>query len=251
MDPYLEHPRLWPDAHNRLITAISDVVSPLVAPRYYVGLESRVFQIRADDVVLVGVPDIVLVPRPPYEVTRPTEPSEVAGVAVLDVELPMIDGVEETFLEIREVKTGLLVTVLELLSPANKMSHEGRDQYMSKRTRILASRTNMVEIDLLRAGEPMEVIGASKVKADYRILVSRGRDRPRARLYAFGLRTPIPTFPLPLLPGEEEPRVELNAILHALYERARYDLRLDYDAPPVPPLSDEDAAWSRGLIGRG
>jgi hypothetical protein len=251
MDPYLEHPRLWPDVYNSLIAAIRDAVTPLVAPRYYVGLESRVFQIRADDVVLVGVPDIVLVPRPPYDMTRPTAPSEVAGVAVLDVELPMIDGVEETFLEIREVKTGLLVTILELLSPTNKMSHEGRDQYMSKRTRILGSRTNLVEIDLLRDGEPMEVIGASKVKADYRVIVSRGRDRPRAKLYAFGLRTPIPRFYLPLLPGEDEPPVELNAILHALYERARFDLRLDYEAPPVPPLADEDAAWARGLIGRG
>ena len=38
MDPYLEHPALWPDVHNRLIAAISDALTPLLAPRYYIGL---------------------------------------------------------------------------------------------------------------------------------------------------------------------------------------------------------------------
>jgi hypothetical protein len=37
MDPYLEHPSLWPDVHNRLIAAIADDLSEHVAPRYYVG----------------------------------------------------------------------------------------------------------------------------------------------------------------------------------------------------------------------
>src|SRR5215468_6146658 len=41
MDPYLEHPSLWPDVHNRLITAVADDLSERVAPRYYVGLERR------------------------------------------------------------------------------------------------------------------------------------------------------------------------------------------------------------------
>jgi len=39
MDPYLEHPALWPDVHNSLIAAIRDALVPLVAPRYYVVIE--------------------------------------------------------------------------------------------------------------------------------------------------------------------------------------------------------------------
>ena len=54
---------------------------------------------------------------------------------------------------------------------------------------------------------------------------------------------------MPLREGEEDVPVDLNAILHALYERANYDLRLDYARPAVPPLSEADAAWARGLIG--
>ena len=48
--------------------------------------------------------------------------------------------------------------------------------------------------------------------------------------------------------GRGSAPVDLNAILHDLYGRARYDLRLDYTQPAVPPLSDADADWARGLI---
>jgi hypothetical protein len=79
--------------------------------------------------------------------------------------------------------------------------------------------------------------------------VSRGWQRPRAQLYPFNLRDSIPLFSLPLLPEDDTPEVDLGAILHALYDRARFDLRLDYTQPPVPPLSEEDAAWAKGLLG--
>jgi Protein of unknown function (DUF4058) len=62
------------------------------------------------------------------------------------------------------------------------------------------------------------------------------------------VRQPIPTFPLPLLPGDAEPVTDLNTVLRALYDRARFDLRLDYTKPPVPPLAEPDAAWARDLL---
>ena len=39
-----------------------------------------------------------------------------------------------------------------------------------------------------------------------------------------------------------------GAVLHALYDRARFDLRLDYTQPPVPPLAEDDTAWARTLV---
>jgi len=135
-----------------------------------------------------------------------------------------------------------LVTIVELLSPVNKLHKQGREEYERKRGYVFHSWTSLVEIDLLRSGDPLPVVGA-QVKSDYRILVSRGSRRPRAVLIAFMLRQPIPAFTLPLLPGDTEPEVELNRILHDLYRRARFDLRLDYSQPPVPPLSDADRAW--------
>jgi hypothetical protein len=246
MDPYLEHPALWPDVHNRLIAAIADTITPLVAPRYYVGLERRTFQLKPDDMALIGISDVAVITPRATEAIGPLAP---AGVAVLEVEVPMIDEVGENFLEVHEVGSGTLVTVLELLSPVNKLHGKGRQDYEQKRDQVFRSRTNLVEVDLLRAGEPMPVM-RRRVRSDYRILVSRGAQRPHAQLYAFGLRQAIPVFPLPLLPGDAEPPVDLGAILHALYDRARFDLRLDYTRPPVPPLSQEDAPWA-GEILRG
>jgi len=169
------------------------------------------------------------------------------GVGVLEVDLLMKEEVEENYLEIREVKTGKLITVIEMLSPVNKISSEGRQEYLEKREEILHTRTNLVEIDLLRSGEPMDILGPT-VHSHYRVLISPGWRRPRAQLYTFNLRQPIPDFPLPLLPHDEQPLVHLNQILHELYTRARFDLRLDYTVPPVPPLAPDDATWAARLL---
>lgn len=49
MDPYLEHPALWQDVHNRLVAAIADALTPFVAPRYYMGLERRIYLMMSDN----------------------------------------------------------------------------------------------------------------------------------------------------------------------------------------------------------
>jgi len=42
--------------------------------------------------------------------------------------------------------------------------------------------------------------------------------------------------------------VDLGKILHDLYDRARFDLRLDYGKPAVPPIAPEDEAWAKERI---
>jgi hypothetical protein len=106
---------------------------------------------------------------------------------------------------------------------------------------VLATRTHLVEIDLLRAGEPIPIIGNDSA-GDYRILVSRGDRRPTATLYAFSIRQADPTFPLPLQPEDQEPSVDVGRLLHDLYDRASYDLRVDYASAPDPPLRATTAA---------
>ena len=130
MDPYLEHSSLWPDVHNRLIAAIADDLSERVAPRYYVGLERRTYLLKADDLIFVGRPDIAVASATEVLVLTP---QPATSVTVLEVEVPMQDEVSENFLEIHEVKTGKLITVLELLSPVNKLHKQGREEYERKR----------------------------------------------------------------------------------------------------------------------
>ncbi|MEZ4556474.1 MAG: DUF4058 family protein [Caldilineaceae bacterium] len=136
MDPYLEHPSLWPDVHNRLIAAMADALSPMVAPKYYIGLERRAHLLTPDDIVFIGRPDLAVVRE--GGALAPTALTEENGV--YNVEVPLTDEVEETFLEIHEVKSGKLITIIEVLSPANKLSVRGREQYERKRAQILRSR---------------------------------------------------------------------------------------------------------------
>jgi len=119
--------------------------------------------------------------------------------------------------------------------------------YEDKRLDVLATRTHLVEIDLMRAGEPMPIMGNGSA-SDYRILVSRGDCRPDATLYAFGVRQSIPLFPLPLKPADQEPVVDLGRLLHDLYDQASYDLRLDYTGEPDPPFPAAEATWADQLL---
>jgi hypothetical protein len=83
---------------------------------------------------------------------------------------------------------------------------------------------------------------------DYRILVSRGDRRPTAQLYVFNLQDMIPSFPLPLKGGDAEPLINLNEILNGVYERAGFDLRIDYMQPFQPPLTEEGITWADRLL---
>jgi hypothetical protein len=100
---------------------------------------------------------------------------------------------KERYLEVREAKTNVVIAVIEVLSPKNKRSGEGRESYLRKRQLILSSQSHLVEIDLLRAHEAMPMVDA-EVATDYRILVSDSNQRPFANLYGFNLRDAIPQF---------------------------------------------------------
>lgn len=78
--------------------------------------------------------------------------------------------------------------------------------------------------------------------------MSRGDRQPNATLYPCGVRQPIPTFPLPLKADDPEPLVDMGQLLHGLYDRASYDLRLDYTDNAEPPLSSADATWAHQLL---
>lgn len=243
MDPYLEGPNFWPEVHHLLISLLLESLVPQLRPKYRVALEKRVYESAGNESLLVGIPDVIVQRR------QPTAPGD-SNVAVaapptqkpLPVEVPMMMEFREAYLEVREMATGEVVTAIEVLSPANKRQGKGREMYEEKRNRIFGSRTHLVEIDLLRGGEPMPVLG-NDVEAHYRILVSRGDRRPYADLYLFNLPETIPTFPLPLRSGDTEPMIDLNQLLNHLYDRAGYDFVIDYQTEPIPALAESEAAW--------
>lgn len=250
MDPYLERRGFWEEVHTGLTAALQQFLTPLVRPRYRVTIERRIYLtvLAPDD--LVGKSDELLV-APPGEPSQAASGHVAIAVAPQVAELPMAEEVIERYLEIRELTTGEVITTIEVLSHSHKSSQQGREQYERKRLAVLASLTNLVEIDLLRAGEPlpMRLVGNGN-PGQYRLVVSRSQHRPRADVYPFSVREPIPPVPIPLRPGEEEPVLALNQIVHDLYERAGYDLAIDYSRPPVPALPSADAQWAACLLQR-
>lgn len=161
--------------------------------------------------------------------------------------IPMPEDVTESYLEIREIATGFVVTTIEILSPKNKRPGEGRKGYEIKRKQVLSSLSHLVEIDLLRSGKPMPILGEPITK-DYYILVSRSEIRPQAKLYPFSVQEPIPIILLPLQSEDPEPILDLQSLFHGIYNRARYHLAIDYHQEPVPSLNTEDALWSDLLL---
>jgi hypothetical protein len=242
MNPYLEHPERWPAVHNRLIVAIADALVPQLLPKYLVDIEKRVYQ-AYDDSILVGIPDAI-VQRQRSQPNSNTSNVAVAALPATPVQVRVPAPIEfrEGYLEVREIATREVVTVIEVLSPANKRPGQGREVYEKKRDRVLASYTHLVEIDLLRGWKPLPVFG-NDIETNYRILVSRGDRRPTADLYIFNLPDIIPSFPLPLRSVDVEPVVDLQALIGGVYDRAGYDFVIDYSADPVPPLSESDADW--------
>lgn len=250
MDPWLEAPDIWPGIHGSLIVSIRDDLAAKVAPRCFVDIEERVYLVQPDSDVYLGRPDVVL-SGPKGATPSPRGPARASSMVddfvETDIQIPRLEKVKIRRLAIRLASNRELVTAIELLSPSNKVDRRGRKNYIEKRQMIFESLTNFVEIDLLRAGKPMPFEGGLS-RADYRILIAREEAYPGAKLREFSIRQPIPPVPIPLMPGEAEPSVDLNSILHGVYERARYDLRIDYSTPPVPPLNPDDAEWASGIV---
>jgi hypothetical protein len=42
--------------------------------------------------------------------------------------------------------------------------------------------------------------------------------------------------------------IDLGVVLAEVYERGSFAQRLNYDQPPVPRLTPEDAAWAESLL---
>ena len=243
MDPYLEQPAFWSSFHSRFIVALADAIEADLSPDYYVEVEARTY---LDDMAgaLIGIPDVVVAAQT-QETVQKKSPAGIIAVQVKpqQVEVPIPEEVTERYLEIRELATGKVITAIELLSPKNKRPGKGRTTYEEKRTQILGSATNLVELDLLRAGEPM-IFSGNVVPTLYRILISPSYQRPKADLYGFGLQQPLPEITIPLKPNDGAIAIALQPIFDGVYDRGRYNNRISYkQLPPVPPLSQPDQSW--------
>ena len=252
MNPYLEDPGLWPDVHHSVIVGLRDYLAPRLRPDYRVTIRERVYVVSdpGSGSSNIRLPDVAVLSATP----APTRDRATEVLAVEDpvvVQLPEMDLEKQLYLEIIRVNNREVITAIELLSPANK-SGAGRRVYQAKRGQVLYSMTHLVEIDLLRSGQPMPILTPTP-SSHYRILIADARRTEHvANLYPFGIRQAIPNVIMPLAEGDEGVAMDLQAVINSVYQAGSFDLDIDYERDPDPPLSDADRVWlDQFLRGQG
>jgi hypothetical protein len=247
MDPFIEDQE-WSDFHPNFIIQLQAQLAPRLEPRYYVRVERRIYVEHPDydngsDRPNTRKPDVSLYLSSESAVLPSTSGGTATLAAPVECVIPMPEEQRESFLKIHETETREVVTVLEVLSPSNKRpGGDGRREYRQKRDQVFESATHLVELDLLRGGArlPMQ---SHLPPGDYYAIVSKSHRRPRAAVYPWFLPDPLPTIPIPLLKGDDDVPLDLGAALMAVYDRARYQLSINYSAELQVVPSEKQADW--------
>jgi hypothetical protein len=243
MNPYLEQEDAWHDFHERFMPWMADRIAAQVDPRYIVKIDEHIYihEMPEERRRFLWRADVA--------VSRGRRGGQHSGAAVLDAPLecylPAVDLERVSLVEVRDRRNRQLVTLVELLSPANKRPGSDRDQYLGKRNEVLASPAHFLEIDLLRGGHRMPIEGMPS--CDYCVLLSRVESRPRAGIWPLELRERLPLIPIPLRDPDPDAQLDLQEALHDVYDRARYGTYI-YEGSPDPALPPDDQMWARGFL---
>ena len=252
MDPYLEMPHVWPGVHTFLITAFAELLNKRLRPHYIADIEERVYLSPDNDPgeEQQRIPDL-WIERRGHGTGNSSAPDRDGTVAVAE---PLVvttlqdDETHERRIEIRTANNRRLVTVIELLSPANKVAGaEGRTSFLEKRLEVISSRAHWVEIDLLRRGLSLPVRKRLEPH-EYFVHVSPVELRPKGRVWPIRLQSPLPIISIPLRSPDPDAPLDLQKSLDLVYERGAYDLKVDYTKPPIPALPPALAKWSNKLL---
>ena len=253
MDPYLE--RHWRDVHTSLVTLGRNALNQRLPDDLIARAEEGV-------AVEAGTPDT------PSRRRREVSPDvrvfeEVhderggasavgGGVALAPLRLVLQDEpTTERSIEIIDTRGGeRLITVIEFVSPANKIGR-GLESFVRKREELLDGGVSFVEIDLVRAGDWERLLHPHvcppEARTAYRAVIRVPGNPSAAYLHPISLREPLPVLKIPLRPAEEPCDLPLQPLIVDAFRDGRYERTLDYRRP-VESLDANDAAWADGLL---
>jgi hypothetical protein len=238
-----------PDLHQRLITYIADALQPQIRPRYRARIEERLYVVQSSRSIY---PDVTVVQHTLHEQAVAEMAPPPIKAADLSADTPFIlalsdDEFREPFIEIVHSDRGQVVTVIEVLSPANKMPGPGRELYRQKQGEVLSSEAHLVEIDLLSQGEHTLALPADRLPLlpphRYLVSVCRGPGHMTFELYPVPLEQRLPRCRIPLAAPDPDVVLDLPTIFTLAYDNGGYADFIDYQQPPPVPLSDEEQAW--------
>ena len=252
MNPWLESH--WGDVHTMLIGYARDALQPTLPGELIARVEEYVTVAAndLDDESPRRVSPDVHVAVADFAVSDP-EPA-AAAVLARPIKQPVVVprfSDPQTLRRIRIIdhsSGNRVVTAIEFLSPANKVSSEGRHQYRRKQKEFSEAGVNLVEIDLIRRGDWMMAAHQREVphrlRDPYRICVTRASRLDQAEMYHASFPFPLPTVAIPLRDQDDDANLELQPLIDAVYANGRYGGSIDYTQPPCPPpLSDVEIRW--------
>src|SRR5581483_5889362 len=194
MDPYLEEERLWPAFQRQLVHGLYQMLLPGLMDRY----RARV-------------------------VERHYTSEQALFTSVLRQEH------REAVLELRQRSDGRLVTLLEVISPANRTTAEGRQTYLVRRHDAKRHNAHLVEIDLVLQGTPLlDYPRDAQPTWDYAVMVSRWTQPDRSQVYPASLAKPLPRFRVPLASDDRDTVIDLQVAVSRAYEQGDFFEKIDY-----------------------
>jgi hypothetical protein len=250
MDPFIEMEE-WSDFHGAMIFAFRAQLAPKLRPKYVVRAETRVYLERSYQEAQQFQPDVRIAKS-----GRKTRHSETgsprAAVAELELfDIPMPEEFQEHYLVIRDRDRREVVTVIEVLSPANKRTgSDGHREYNAKRDELLCRHVHLVEVDLLRGGTRPASIQSLSPATDYCVFIHRVELRPKAQVLQWTMRDALPEVRIPLSHGDPDVFLDMQAAFAEAFEGGEYDVTIDYGARLQPPLRKGDLLFLKQLLAK-
>jgi len=216
MDPFLEHPKLWPVFQHQVLACLYQILLPGLVDRYRARVGSRTY--------VSEMPLFTSILREEFT---------------------------EEFIEIRTRTDNRLVTLLEVVCPANKATPAGRIAYLEKRKEATQQKAGIVEIDLVMQGKPTLTYSRDGLpEFDHAVSVTRTTAPDRYEIYTATIQKRLPKFKLPLAADDRDALLDLQAAFARAYDLGGFQSLIDYKAAPPPdvPLTDTQKTWIDELL---
>jgi Protein of unknown function (DUF4058) len=214
MDPYLEDEKLWPSFQHQLVGCLYQILLPGLVDRYRARICQRCYA----------------------------------------TEMPLFTSIirdehMEEYIEVRQRSDNRLVTLIEVVSPTNKLRPTGRSAYAETRRIARSQNASVVEIDLILAGQPMLDYSRDGLPEwDYAVTVTRSTQPERYEIYTTTLQKRLPRFKIPLAPDDRDTVLDLQATFARCYDLGNFGTHIDYKKDPATPLAGEDRQWVHDLL---
>ena len=214
MDPYLEEEKLWPVFHHHLVMGLHQILLPGLVDRYRAHVCQRRYT------------------------------TEQALFTSIIREEHM-----EEYIEIRQRNDGRVITLVDVVSPSNKLTRQGRQAYLDKRGEGKTAGAGLVEIDLVLQGQPtLEYSRDGLPDWDYAVTVTRSIHPERFEIYTTTLQKKLPRFRLPLAGDDRDTVLDLHSAFNRCYEQGNFAAKIDYRRDPQTTLSDANRRFVAELL---